>query len=217
MEERKYKVYVHENKINGKKYIGITRRKVSERWGHKGNCYRKSPYFWGAIKKYGWDNFSHEILFQNLTGNEANELKKALIKAFKSNIKGYGYNIQAGGSDIENKTKETSKKLSLVNKGRKASEETRKKISQNHADVSGKKNPMYGKHLERGQAVRCLDNNKIYKDVQTAARDLNLRAENIWQVLCNRQKSTGGYHFIYEKNYIEGKWYNTEVGNNKSM
>lgn len=217
VEERNYKVYVHENKINGKKYIGITRRQVERRWGHQGNCYVRSPYFWRAIQKYGWDTFSHEVWFQNLTGKEANELEKVLIKSFKTSIKKYGYNLQQGGSDVNPKSKETSKKLSLINKGRKPSKETRKKISEHHADVSGKNNPMYGRHLENGQPVRCLDSNKVYKDVQTAARELNLRADNIWQVLCNRQKSTGGYHFIYEKNYIEGKWYNTEVGNDKHV
>jgi group I intron endonuclease len=40
---------------------------------------------------------------------------------------------------------ETKEKLRKINKGKIISEKTRKKISENHHDVSGKNNPMYGK------------------------------------------------------------------------
>lgn len=42
-------------------------------------------------------------------------------------------------------TEETKEKLRKINKGKIISEKTRKKISENHHDVSGKNNPMYGK------------------------------------------------------------------------
>ncbi len=45
-------------------------------------------------------------------------------------------------------TEETREKLRQINTGRILSEETRKKISDNHHDISGKNNPMFGKkHL----------------------------------------------------------------------
>jgi group I intron endonuclease len=44
-----------------------------------------------------------------------------------------------------NISEETRKKLRQINLGRTLSEETRKKISENHHDISGKNNPMYGK------------------------------------------------------------------------
>ena len=43
-------------------------------------------------------------------------------------------------------SEETKKKLSKSHICLKASDETKKKISQNHSDISGKKHPMYGKH-----------------------------------------------------------------------
>ena len=48
-----YIVYIHRNKINDKKYIGITKRTTIERWGSNGQRYKKSnPYFYNAIEKY---------------------------------------------------------------------------------------------------------------------------------------------------------------------
>ncbi len=41
-------------------------------------------------------------------------------------------------------SEEHKRKISSSNKGKIVSEETRKKMSENHADVSGSKNPMYG-------------------------------------------------------------------------
>lgn len=69
--EKKFCVYKHTNRINGKVYIGITSQKVQERWGSQGQKYKGSTYFYHAIQKYGWDNFDHEILFTNLTQAEA--------------------------------------------------------------------------------------------------------------------------------------------------
>ena len=41
-------------------------------------------------------------------------------------------------------TEESKQKIRLANKGRKASEETKQKIKENHADFNGKNNPNYG-------------------------------------------------------------------------
>ena len=67
---KKYTVYKHTNKLNNKVYIGITSRKVEVRWGVDGCGYISSPHFMSAIIKYGWDNFEHDILFENLTKEE---------------------------------------------------------------------------------------------------------------------------------------------------
>ena len=68
---KNYCVYCHTNKINGKKYIGITCQKPNKRWGVDGKKYHESPKFWNAIQKYGWDNFNHEVLFTHLSKDEA--------------------------------------------------------------------------------------------------------------------------------------------------
>lgn len=83
-------VYKHVNKFNGKVYVGITSKNPpTKRWGKNGNLYHENTYFYNAIKKYGWDNFTHEILRSNLTEIEALELEKELIAYYKSMNKSY--------------------------------------------------------------------------------------------------------------------------------
>lgn len=87
----------HTNKTNGKKYVGQTCRSLEIRSGTKGQGYKRCSHFWNAICKYGWDNFEHEILFENLTHEKANKFEKLLIQILRTQNPEYGYNIQNGG------------------------------------------------------------------------------------------------------------------------
>ena len=72
-------IYKHTNKINGLSYIGQTSQKAEERW-RDGKGYIGSSYFFNAILKYGWDNFSHEIIEDNIqTQKLANEREQYWI------------------------------------------------------------------------------------------------------------------------------------------
>ena len=88
-------VYCHTNKINGKKYIGITCKEPHKRWSN-GNGY-KGQKFYNAITKYGWDSFEHEVLFNELTLEEANKKEIELIKKYNTTNKNNGYNRSNGG------------------------------------------------------------------------------------------------------------------------
>jgi len=94
-EKRNFKVYMH-IAPNGKKYIGITGGKVSRRWRKDGTGY-KGQAFYNAIKKYGWDNFEHIIISDNLTQKEACQMEIDLIKKYKTTNKKHGYNRSTGG------------------------------------------------------------------------------------------------------------------------
>lgn len=125
-----YKVYMH-TAPNGKIYIGITCQKLYQRF-QNGNGYRKSPRFSGAIKKYGWENIKHEVLFDNLTKEEAEKKEIELISLYKSNDRRYGYNIANGGNTVGTLSQETKEKLATAQRGRSASTEARQKMSYSH-------------------------------------------------------------------------------------
>ena len=111
-EERCYKIYVHTNKSNGKKYIGQTKQSLNQRF-RSGEGYKQSPKFYGAIQKYGWDGFEHNLLFDNLTLEEANKKEEELIKKYNTINDLYGYNIAYGG-DNHDISEETIKKILIA-------------------------------------------------------------------------------------------------------
>ena len=64
-ESDSFTVYMHISPSH-KYYVGITKLRPQERWGSQGQMYKKQG-FWHAIQKYGWDNFKHVIIAENLT------------------------------------------------------------------------------------------------------------------------------------------------------
>lgn len=122
-----FSVYLHITP-NNKRYVGITSRCVNERW-ENGSGY-KNQIFYRAIKKYGWDNIEHIILFENLTKDEAEKKEKELIKKYNSNNPKFGYNRNEGGFGNIGSTisEETRKKMSVAQKRRFERDEERKKL-----------------------------------------------------------------------------------------
>lgn len=140
-----YSVYIHRNKVNNKVYIGITKQKPSHRWGKDGNGYKQHKYFYQAIQKYGWDNFEHIILYNNIAPEEAYLLEQQLIQKYHSNDRKYGYNLSIGGEKGSlGITMSYSSRLKIrkANLGKHLSKEAKEKDRKAHL---GDKNPMYGK------------------------------------------------------------------------
>lgn len=98
--ENKFYIYMHRNLINDKIYIGQTNN-PKRRWRLNGREYQPNKgnesRFWNAIKKYGWENFSHKILVICDTRDEANEVEIEYIKKYQSYLKDKGYNIVTDG------------------------------------------------------------------------------------------------------------------------
>lgn len=143
-----YTVYKHISP-NGKVYIGTTSLNPKYRWNN-GKGYKRSTKFFEAINEIGWDNFKHEILFENLSQSEAEQIEKELIKKHNSTHDDYGYNM-AGSSTLlgYKRTEETKKRISKAQKGKVIKSESIKKrietVTKNKTYV-GANNPMYGKH-----------------------------------------------------------------------
>lgn len=94
-----FKVYIHRNLINNKVYIGQTCNSLKGRSGKNGKNYKRNSYFWNDIEKYGWDNFEHEVVYDDLSSEEANRIESELIKLYNSNDYEFGYNNTSGGGN----------------------------------------------------------------------------------------------------------------------
>lgn len=156
--DKKFYVYMHTNKINGKKYVGITSQDPEKRW-EKGKGYRRHPHFWNAINKYGWDNFEHDILLSDISLDDANTLERMLIRVWKLQNPRYGYNMQSGGKDYATLSEDIKKKISDSNKGRTFSEEHRRNISE-----SKKNRPLTEKELEHLEKIKYWNKGRKFTE-----------------------------------------------------
>ena len=123
-------VYKHTSP-SGKVYIGIA-KDIKHRWRNKGSGYKGSTRIANAIKKYGWDNIKHEILFSELTKEDACQKEIELIKIFKSTDPAFGYNLLSGGQ-CGLHSEETKEKIKKSNMGHPVSESVRKRLSVVHS------------------------------------------------------------------------------------
>lgn len=103
----KHLIYMHKNLVNNKVYIGQTCYTTSpeERWGKNGEGYKKQPNFYQDIEEYGWDNFSHIILENNLDSIEVNTKEKEYISLYDTTNPEKGYNISPGGGGVSELTR----------------------------------------------------------------------------------------------------------------
>lgn len=202
-----YTVYKHTSP-SGKVYIGITSKKPEYRWNH-GRGYKEidQPVFYRAIKKYGWDNITHEILYSGLQEKDAKNLEISLIKQYKS--LGLSYNITDGGDDFRGATHR---------KGKKASEETKRKMREARRGTNnGINNPMYGRH-ETAPAYGKFGKEhpaskvvyqydllgnfiKKWDCISDVQRCLNIIVTHITACCNGRQKTAGGY--IWKREFDE--------------
>lgn len=190
MQENNYTVYMHKNKINDKVYIGITKQKPKYRWG-AGSGYKQQIKFYNAICKYGWNNFEHIILFNNLSFEEAKQKEIEMIKKYNAFTKQYGYNATKGG-DVSNGvpcSEKTKQKISKANKGHKFNEETKQLMSRLRLGIK----PINCKK------VLCIETNMIYDSMHDAEKETGAKYKNISKVCKGEygRKTAGGYHWRY--------------------
>lgn len=220
---KEYCVYCHTNKINDKRYVGITSQKPEQRW-RNGNGYRNNEYFFRAIEKYGWHNFSHEILYTGLSKRDAERIEVRLIKEWETFKNAYGYNIELGGNATKTVSESTRHKISQALLGHDCSEFTRRKISEAN---KGKSSHMKGKkqtakQVEKnrlahfgqkpwnkgrswtdeerakcnGKAVVCVETKVIYLTAHEANRLTGIDFSSICKCCKGTVKTAGGYHWV---------------------
>jgi group I intron endonuclease len=83
---------------------------IKRRWAN-GLGYNHNNLMKRAIKKYGWENIEHNVLFENLSKEEAEQKEIELIKLYECNKLNYGYNISNGGNHLGKHSQQSKEKM----------------------------------------------------------------------------------------------------------
>ena len=138
--EKTYNVYKLTSPSN-KVYIGCTYQDPKDRWDC-GRKYHHNKELTDDIQRFGWEQFEHDVLYSNLTEEEAFDLERDLIHIHKSCHPEYGYNKTHGGK---------------TNPGIIRDDSYRKRLSER---TTGENHHFYGKHLSNDHRQKISESNK---------------------------------------------------------
>ena len=167
-------IYKIENLVNGKIYIGLTTttprlRKYHHFYNLK-NERHPNFHLQHSFNKHGESNFKFTVLNYATNKKTLDNLEKDYIKYYNCLDDSKGYNLQSGGSNG---------KPSLV---------IREKMSRNHADVSGKKNPNYGKPISDEHRKRLSEFHKGRKSSLATRKKISKSQKGRKHTLETRKK-----------------------------
>ena len=187
-----YTVYMHINKLNQKKYIGITKNDVYKRW-RNGLNYKSCIALNNAIQKYGWDNFEHIIVKKELSKEDAEELEIELIRNYDSANSKYGYNIQYGGNSIGKHSEETKKKISDSESGENHWNYGKHFSVSSKEKMSASKKGYIGEKHNRSKKVICNETGITYINFREAEERTGIISTSISKCCSSKLKKAGGY------------------------
>jgi group I intron endonuclease len=127
-----FEVYCHTSP-SGRRYVGFSSRGMGRRWlAHVDNALRRGSWlpFHRAIRKYGADAFTHEVLERMTTEAGAKRAEQLWIERLGSFGAG-GYNATRGGEGVPGLacSEQTRAKLRAHSTGRKHTAAAREKVS----------------------------------------------------------------------------------------
>jgi group I intron endonuclease len=206
-------IYIIENKINSKKYVGKTEKQVEIRFKeHIRTANKKGPKYFvlhKAITKYGENNFNLKSF--TFPVEKLNEKEKQFIKDLKTKVP-YGYNMTDGGDGASFPGKKNGmygKKLSKEHKrslmnflvGHKCSEDTKKKMSLNNGMLNKKHNKSSKLKMRKNSPINkkviCIETNKIYSSAREAYRQTKISNVCIGLACRGIYKTAGKLHWSF--------------------
>lgn len=157
--EKTFCVYVHTNKINGKRYVGVTSQEPEKRWNEGKGYTPRQPHMYNAIQKWGWDNFEHQILVSGVSVDDASFIEQTLIKEWRLQDPKYGYNSQSGGLTSATLSDEIRTKISVALKGKPFTTEHKANLSK-----AKKNKPLTEKQQEIIDQIKYYNKDKKFTE-----------------------------------------------------
>jgi hypothetical protein len=102
-------IYCHTHVSSGRRYVGLTSKSWIQRWrSHVGSAAsqktnRPLSHFLNAIRKYGPEAFSHVVLQECATIEEANRAEAFAIELLCTRDPAFGFNLRRGGEHTPRK------------------------------------------------------------------------------------------------------------------
>ena len=192
-------IYEVTNTVNNKIYIGQTTKTVARRWQQHlsaAKTTKETNALHNAIRKYGPDKFTIELVTTASSREELDRLEQTYISGFNT-LSPHGYNLKNGGANGKY-SEETLLKMSKALKGKKAwnkgmkmqkldlTVEQRKAISDRFRDKPSK----------RRKPIQDATG-RIFESISEASKILGISTSSISQVCLGRHKQAGGHSFSY--------------------
>ena len=175
-------IYCIENLVNGKKYVGQSIDIKARLRKHKNllcNNKHNNVHLQSAWNLYKEHNFQFYVI-EECVAEQLDGREKYYIKELQVMDENFGYNIEPGGhlnrsmSDTTKQkisksligrvfTDEHRHKIGEANRVREITDDMKRHMSENHADVSGENNPNYGKHLSEETKRKIIENRNTPK------------------------------------------------------
>ena len=195
---------------SGKVYVGQTTNPSKRKYKHKKESFKLKTKFANAIRKYGFENFTYEVLFETKLTNDLQKLKHILDVLETSFISFYdsinnGYNISLGGGGslgykhTEEWKQEASSRMlgNSYSTGIRRSEEEKQRISTKLTGHSVSEETRIKIGEKNSRSIIQLDKkgNVIaeFKSAVEAAKVLNLSRTGINNCCNGLSKSSGGF------------------------
>lgn len=205
-------IYKVTNLINGKVYIGQTidfqRRKRKHLSDARKNDVKDTSIFHRAIRKYGEDSFSWEII-EEVSSEQLDDREKYWIQFFESYIEyNKGYNMTLGGDNAEglvkwikeNPDKARQNALNSLIKAQKINRENPEQTRERLKKARKRSNEVVSKK------VLCVEQQITFNSISDAERwsmssknpnGKKASHQHISKVCKGARHTAGGYHWKY--------------------
>ncbi len=211
-------VYKITNTVNNKAYIGISMHEPTQGRIRHHLSGRGNRVIANAVKKYGKDAFTYEVLEANVFDEFLPDLEVAYIANYNT-VAPHGYNLTSGGESAKTLSEETRRKMSEAHKssplvaearrkrrGRKHSVETRRKMSEvgkgrKHSAEHRRKNS----EAQKGKKLSAETRRKI-SEAMTGKKNHNFGKPMSAEQKCKISEANKG-----EKNSFFGKKHSEET------
>lgn len=193
-------VYKITNTINGKSYVGLTKRSLTRRWNNHKCAARRGVLrpLYNSMRKHGENVFCVEPLYAAMDHTELVRAEKYFILHLAPE-----YNLTNGGELTAGRLcRESIEKSANSRRGLKASDTHRRNMSLAHKQAFASNPEQYLKnigaaHVARRKPVMCIETGVVYPSCTVAAKEIGATQAMVGRVANGLQTHTKGYRFEF--------------------